>query len=334
MLLSLTADLHAASRDQKRWPQAWAALCQWFDCPEVFGNGELANTDLKNQLKCIALCSTNARNCAKNASGRCGSGLLLDENKRRSCLALVDHLDHALSPYSPIVQNPDSLASELDLDLLANTSRSVLESSNSGEFGSKLFGISVESLVKFGSISPELLESLPFPIFVCDTQRRILLTNRLGESELTSSTWLCCADECIVGASHLFERRIASALHACIEQNGEHRLWLVGSHQKEIDLIWIRVTDNVWGTHLVIRLAKHGRHDQPNMTKLALTLGLSARQRELAELLLGGYTLTDAAECMGIVRGSANELLKRMFTATGTCRQTELLTYLSRRLAS
>ena len=303
MLLSLTADLHAASRDPKRWPQAWVALCRWFDCPEVFGSGDFANTDLQTQLKSIAVCSNNARNCAKNASGRCGSGLLLDEKKRRSCLALVDHLDHALSPYAPIVQNPDSLASELDLGLLANTSRSVLE-------------------------------SLPFPIFVCDTKRRILLTNRLGESELTSSTWLCCVDECIVGASHLFERRIASALHACIEQNGEHRLWLVGSHQQEIDLIWIRVTDNVWGAHLVIRLAKHGRHDQPNMTKLALTLGMSARQRELAELLLGGYTLTDAAECMGIVRGSANELLKRMFTATGTRRQTELLTYLSRRLAS
>ncbi len=304
MLLSLTADLHAASRDPNRWPRAWAALCQWFDCPEVFGSGELAHADLQNQLKGIAACSTTARQCAQNASGRCGSGLFLDENKRQSCMALVDHIDHALAPYAPVAQSPAPLASATEPGLLADTERAVL-----------------------------VLESLPFAIFVCDTQRRILLTNRLGASELASATWLRCVDECIVGASHLFERRITSALHASIEQNGEHRLRLIGSNQQEIDLVWIRVTDDTWGAHLVIRLAKHGHHDQANMTKLALTLGLSTRQCELAELLLVGHTLTDAAERLGIARGSANELLKRMFTATGTRRQTELLAYLSRRLA-
>lgn len=304
MLLSLTADLHAASRDPKRWLQAWAALCQWFDCPDVFGSGELAHADLQAQLKCIATCSTTARQCAQNASGRCGSGLFLDENKRRSCLALVDHIDHALAPYAPVAQSPAPLASATEPGLLADTDRAVL-----------------------------VLESLPFAIFVCDTQRRIILTNRLGASELASAIWLRCVDERIVGASPLFERRITSALHASIEQSGEYRLRLIGSNQQEIDLVWIRVTDDAWGTHLVIRLAKHGHHDQANMTKLALTLGLSKRQCELAELLLAGYTLTDAAECLGIARGSANELLKRMFTATGTRRQAELLTYLSRRLA-
>ncbi len=46
MLLFLTANLHAASHDPHRWPQAWAELCQWFDCPEVFGSGEFATIDL------------------------------------------------------------------------------------------------------------------------------------------------------------------------------------------------------------------------------------------------------------------------------------------------
>lgn len=70
------------------------------------------------------------------------------------------------------------------------------------------------------------------------------------------------------------------------------------------------------------------------MTQPALVLGLSARQRELAELLLGGCSLTNAAQRMGIARGSANELLQYLLNATGMRRQPELLAYLSRRLAS
>lgn len=303
MLLSLTANLHAASRDPQRWPQAWAALCQWFDCPEVFGSGELATTDLPTQLTNIAACSAHARHCAQSARGRCGLGPCLDENKRRACLALVDHLDHALTTRQALVPRPDALSDETDPVLPKNPHLA-------------------------------LLDAMPFPVFVCDAQRRILFANTLGETELTSAVWLRRVDERIVGARPLFESRMASALDASDGQEGEHRLWLIGQHQQEVDLVWRRVAADAAGTHRVLRLAKHGRQDQAYMAQLALALGLSARQRELAELLLGGCTLTDAAQRMGIVRGSANELLKHLFTATGTRRQPELLAYLSRRLAS
>jgi len=290
MLLCLTANLRAASRDPQRWPQAWAALCQWVDCPDVFGSGELATTDLPSQLSAIAACSTQARHCAQSASGRCGSGSVLDEDKRRSCLALVDYLDHALTSHQSPVPGQDTLAIVLD--------------------------------------------TLPFPLFVCDVQRHVLYANTLGEIELNSAHWLRWDDMRIVGASPLFERRIASALDASDGQEGEHRLWLVGQHQEEVDLVWRRVTADAIGTHWVLRLAKYGRQDQVGMAQLALALGLSARQRELAEFLLDGCTLTEAAQRMGIVRGSANQLLKHLFTATGTRRQPELLAYLSRRLTS
>ena len=300
MLLSLTADLHAASRDPQRWPQAWAALCQWFDCPDVFGSCEMATTEVSVQLNSIAACSTQARLCAQKVSGR---SLCLDENKRRNCLALVDHLDHALATHQALVPHFDALSSQIDLFLLKN---------------------------------PYLvaLDAMPFSVFVCDLQRHILFANTLGKIELVGSTWLRRVDERIVGASPLFERRIASALAASDAHEAEHRLWLIGQHQHEVDLVWRRVAAHAGDTHLILRLVNHGRQDQADMTKLALALGLSSRQLELAKLLLGGCTLTDAAKCMGIVRGSANQLLKHLFTATGTRRQPELVAFLSRRLAS
>ncbi len=179
-----------------------------------------------------------------------------------------------------------------------------------------------------------VLDALPFALFVCDTQRHVLYANTLGEAELISAHWLRRDDDRIVGASSLFERRIATALEASDGQEGEHRLWLIGQHQEEVDLVWHQVAADAMGTHWVWRLIKHSRQDQAAMTQLALSLDLSARQRELAELLLGGCTLTEAAQRMGIVRGSANQLLKHLFTATGTRRQPILLAYLNRRLAS
>jgi hypothetical protein len=91
-LLHLTADLHAATRNAARWPQAWAALCDWFDCPDVFGAVIPPGADDDGWLQRLG-------HCARTACGPCGHGPTADEGKRRACLATVGHLRQAaISP--------------------------------------------------------------------------------------------------------------------------------------------------------------------------------------------------------------------------------------------
>ena len=118
-LLTLTAGLHAATRQPSRWPEAWAALCQWADCAEVFGpvgpaglhvpsarDPDAPAADLpppQNLGVRMATVRTAAKLCAHAGSGRCGQGIARDNAKRLACMAVVEHLDLALgqSPSAP-----------------------------------------------------------------------------------------------------------------------------------------------------------------------------------------------------------------------------------------
>ena len=96
--LWLAAELHRAGDDPARWPQAFADLCAALDCPEVFGDGVPAQGDAR---EAIGLVATRARDCATTSAGHCGPGPSADENKRQACLAVLDHLDLALTRQAP-----------------------------------------------------------------------------------------------------------------------------------------------------------------------------------------------------------------------------------------
>jgi DNA-binding CsgD family transcriptional regulator len=59
-------------------------------------------------------------------------------------------------------------------------------------------------------------------------------------------------------------------------------------------------------------------------------LGLTAREGEVADLLLGGHSLGSLAEALGISAHTARSHLKSLFQKTHTSRQTELLSFLAR----
>ncbi|MER2511251.1 MAG: helix-turn-helix transcriptional regulator [Nitrosomonas ureae] len=96
ILLRLTADLHACAREPSRLPQAWAALCQWFDCPDVFGAQQRSDAATDAWPERLAAVCDTARHCAQTASRPCA--------KRQACLGTLDHL--ALATRRPASPEP------------------------------------------------------------------------------------------------------------------------------------------------------------------------------------------------------------------------------------
>jgi len=175
-----------------------------------------------------------------------------------------------------------------------------------------------------------VFDRLPFPVFICDSQRRLLHTNGAGQEELERQLWLRTAGDCLVGANSSLEKRLAAALQPNLE--GDRYLTLLRSGHKDAELMFRQMTSTDGGAYWVLYLFHFGRHSDDSQAELFVSLGLTPRQAELAGLLIDGYSLTEAASRLGIVRGSANDLLKRLFTSTGTRRQAELVGYLNRRL--
>lgn len=95
LLLQLTADMHAATRDATRWPQVWKTICDWFDCPEIFGSVLPTDRHAGHWPERLGRCVDQAGQCARSASGHCVKGPTADEGKRLACLATVAHLTEA-----------------------------------------------------------------------------------------------------------------------------------------------------------------------------------------------------------------------------------------------
>ena len=174
-----------------------------------------------------------------------------------------------------------------------------------------------------------VLDIVTFPVFVCSEARTLLYINAAGQRELDKQTWLCLEGACLVGANPLIESQIGAAL----AYRQSQRLLLLRNGDGAADLFCRQVVMENGETHWVLRLTGHTLENEADMGRLGAALGLTPRQIELAHFLIAGCTMTDAAKRMGIVRGSANSLLKYLFNATGTRRQAELVGYLNRRLA-
>jgi DNA-binding CsgD family transcriptional regulator len=95
LLLQLTADVHSATRDTTRWPQVWNSICDWFDCPEIFGAVLPPDHNISHWPERLGRCADRAGQCARSASCHCGNGPDADEGKRLACLATVAHLTEA-----------------------------------------------------------------------------------------------------------------------------------------------------------------------------------------------------------------------------------------------
>jgi hypothetical protein len=101
--LRLATIIQRASREPALWPLALSEAQQFITCPSVFGYEPLP-VDIQNKeaLKKLAV---HARNCAESCSGCCGiePSVATAENKRQTCLTLLDYLDLALSSTNDVL---------------------------------------------------------------------------------------------------------------------------------------------------------------------------------------------------------------------------------------
>lgn len=184
------------------------------------------------------------------------------------------------------------------------------------------------------------LDAVSMPVMVCDAQHQLWHVNAAARRELEAGRWLRERDGRLIGADSAIERRLARAMVLPeVASNERHEtaeqcLELFNAGGAAADLLVRSVRVEACGPSWVLRLAIHGDAAHPaQLDQLSERLGLSRRQRELATLLLGGHTVTEAARRMGIVRGTAHDLLKRLFAATGTRRKTELVAHLVARIS-
>jgi DNA-binding NarL/FixJ family response regulator len=289
-LLKLTAELHEASRDPARWPQAWADLCEWMDCPTVFrvthdpvtGSEPRSVEDLKER---IVAANRAAKRCAGTCSGRCGQPETRDEHKRMTCLGIVEHLRLALKVDAP-------------------------EGSAAG-----------------GLHFTKSLDALPTPMIWCRADLRLLHVNSAARKHLEAARWLVKDGEQIAAVGSALQRRLRLSVAEVLAQapDIEGGMAISRIESPALDITVRRTANGSEGPVLLITLVIH--EEAPKSFERR---GWPPRQRELAGLLLAGHTLEEAAKLMGIARSTAVDHLRGLFRATGTNRQQDLIRYLSR----
>lgn len=302
-LLRIAGDLHAAALEPDRWPAAWQSVCDYFNCAEVLGRPLPAAAGQTAILAQIAARTAQAGTCVRTRAGACGK--TDDDPRLLACRALVPHLEMALAKTTTAVPDPQLL----------------------------------------------LLDALPFPVFICSQARRLHHANLAGQQELERKNWLCRKDYRLQGVNGSSEKHLADLLARVRLRQDQTPAASAGNSETPAvelltqlragngalaDLRCRPITQGQTTANYLLRLLPHTADvadRRASFAELAALLGLTPRQTELAQHLLAGATLVSAAKDMGIVRGTANELLKRLFIATDTTRQTELLTYLAHRLA-
>lgn len=98
-LLGLAADIARAGRDPGLWPLVLGRIGDGLECAAVFGEEQRMRIG-KGTAPTVLI--ANAQRCALEQAGPCGCVPAADENKRRICLALVEHLMLAASPQTAL----------------------------------------------------------------------------------------------------------------------------------------------------------------------------------------------------------------------------------------
>jgi len=80
-----------------------------------------------------------------------------------------------------------------------------------------------------------------------------------------------------------------------------------------------------WAPPNVILFVSEGRTHQPSSERLALVFGLTPAQSRLLQVLLQGYSLTEAAAKLGKSVNTANTHLRALFHKFDCSRQTDLI---------
>lgn len=289
-LLRLSADLHVAANEPARWPRTWAALCEWFDCPGIYGAVALPPVGDSAWPERLAGFCDRATLCGQSESTPCSRRPGAGPFMRAACQATVEHVSLALAGRR-LLMPPHSMAALDALPapmLLCHCDRKLV-------FANKAAQRELER-ARWLSNSDGMV-SIPEA-----TQHRRFdeACARLAAAEAGEEAWL--AGEPLVGeTADLALRRLA----------GRH-----GESSEALILVSLVIHAQVPHAEQLARLGERRR--------------LPPRQRELAGHLLAGLSLDDAAAYMGISRRTARDHLKGLFRATGASRQTELIARLSR----
>jgi DNA-binding CsgD family transcriptional regulator/PAS domain-containing protein len=185
-------------------------------------------------------------------------------------------------------------------------------------------------------LSFEVLEHLPQGLIALDGQGEVIRANAVARDILQAKDGLSLCNWRLRAASRTDDRRLQAALQSAVRSGqgagfGAGGALSVGrpSMLRPLSLLACPLANPMaWlgriPAAVVFVADPEAEHETP-ADLLQRLYGLTGAEARLAERLLRGHGLTEAADQLGITRNTANTHLKRLFHKTGVCRQSELV---------
>lgn len=180
-----------------------------------------------------------------------------------------------------------------------------------------------------------VLDEWQSPIIVCDSALKLLSANAAGRAAIDQGEWIAEKGGQL-RIRGIRDGALQARFAAMREEGLSDRIGV------ELAVGWLRLRRVMrpdGKSEFCVLVLDSGadvraRAMPPEQRIGALrSLGVTRRQAELAALLVGGASLSEAARKMGITRATANDHLTALFARSGTRRQTDLVGWLSHHIA-
>lgn len=184
--------------------------------------------------------------------------------------------------------------------------------------------------IAFVGFVHQAVETAHTPLFRVDGRSHVTWMNEPARKLLGDSDILAVTNGRLHAADRLDNRKLQSAIaDASLRDqtlDGDRAAIPVtfeATHSEEVCVCWVLTEGSGGGAVLVSVNNPTFAHDQ--IEAGALAFGLSPSQRRLAEFIISGLDLTQAAERMGVSVNTTRTQLQRMFDKTGARSQPALV---------
>ncbi|MEQ8493551.1 MAG: helix-turn-helix transcriptional regulator, partial [Gammaproteobacteria bacterium] len=176
------------------------------------------------------------------------------------------------------------------------------------------------------------LEQTPFGVVVLDAAMRVVHANARAQALITAGTAVMLQDGHLQAVDAPTHERLRQHVQAASDAAGSEYAELLELGRGTREAAVIGVITSGAGVHsfeaqplVVLFLFDLGHRQTLSATVLQRVFGLTRSESRLVQTLVGGCSLEDGAQALGISVNTARTHLKHIFHKTGARRQSELI---------
>jgi len=185
-----------------------------------------------------------------------------------------------------------------------------------------------------------LVDRLAAPVLLTDRTGALRYANSSGQEALRQARYLTLRDGQVRPRSLRQEGHFANLLATALAEDGTFlpvesessmRLFDIEGHGATLTISALRGQPKLLGlpqAEAILFLIYTDEKSPTSASRLQILFGLTPAETRLAELLLGGKTLMDISEQLGLSRETLKSQLRSLFFKTRTSRQGELVALL------